>query len=126
VKRALELVGLFQQKLGLEAASEPSPISTKQLIDRHHLLTEELSEYLQAGDSGNVAEILDALCDLQYLLLGTVRLHGLEQIFPAAFLRVHKANMEKTPGVNSKRKLVSSDVVKPDGWHPADFSDLLK
>ena len=119
------MVGDFFRKMEISYAQRPTAISTKQLIDRHHLLAEELSEYLQAGDSGNVAEILDALVDLQYLLFGAVRLHGFQDIFETAFSRVHAANMGKEPGVNSKRKLVSSDVVKPSTWAPADLDDLV-
>ena len=115
---------LWDKQLGIPG-SVPQSISTKALIDRHHLLTEELSEYLQAGDSGNLVKILDALVDLQYLLLGTVVLHGMQGIFPEAFRRVHIANMNKLPGTNSKRILLSTDVIKPPEWTPAKLEDLV-
>jgi predicted HAD superfamily Cof-like phosphohydrolase len=127
MKAQLDMVGSFlYMKDLLTPGDSPQAISTKQLIDRHHLMTEELSEYLQAGDSGDLELILDALVDLQYLLFGTVLAHGMQDVFTEAFRRVHIANLGKKPGVQSTRKLLSTDVIKPKGWEPATFEDLVK
>ena len=122
------LVRKFARKMGFLVGATPRNLQAKDYIDRHHLMTEELSEYLLACASDDLPEILDALVDLQYLLLGTAIAHGLDQqnIFEKAFIRVHLANMKKTPGVNAKRELLSSDAVKPPGWKPADVASILE
>jgi len=43
----------------------------------------------------NKVEQLDALCDLQYVLSGTVHEHGFGNIFNAAFNEVQRSNMSK-------------------------------
>lgn len=126
MKTQLEFVEAFQWKMQHVMNCRPGQISTKQLLDRHHLMTEELQEYLQAGDSGDLGETLDALVDMQYLLLGTVIAHGFQEVFEEAFRRVHLANMAKEPGINARRKLLNQDAVKPSGWEPADLEDLVE
>ena len=86
-------------------------------------------------------QALDGLVDLEYVLHGTVLFHGFGEyrfdevtntrlsVFEAAFLRVHQANMAKQRAASvdeSKRKAGwSFDIVKPAGWKPATFLDLL-
>ena len=94
---------------------------------------------------------LDALVDLQYVLLGTAHLMGfntdakiVKQVqetpdempkpwsfvvnrFEEAWDRVQKANMTKVRTKNpadSKRKS-EYDVVKPEGWEPPQLHDLV-
>lgn len=47
------------------------------------------------GDKVNVIEELDALCDLEYVLMGKVLTAGLQEDFDNAFRTVHENNMTK-------------------------------
>ena len=121
----LDQVRQFLEAMEMPYAKRPAILSHKLCIDRHHLMLEELQEYLQATTSDSLYETLDALVDLQYLLLGTVLTHGLQDVFEEAFNRVHDANMQKEPGQNSRRRLMNTDAVKPIGWKPANLGDLV-
>ncbi len=60
-----------------------------------HLLAEELKELQEAVNDGNMVEIADALCDLQYVLAGAVLEFGLGGQFKSLFDEVHRSNMSK-------------------------------
>jgi len=75
----------------------------------------------------DLEKCLDALIDLEYVLLGTVHLHGFSGIYDQAFARVQAANMSKIRAErpeDSKRG-TGFDVVKPEGWEAPVFADLL-
>lgn len=75
----------------------PSPaIPQKSRCDlRAALLKEELSEFVQAIEAGDIVEVADALCDLQYVLAGAVLEFGLGEKFKALFEEVQRSNMSK-------------------------------
>ncbi|MFA6278003.1 MAG: nucleoside triphosphate pyrophosphohydrolase family protein [Pedobacter sp.] len=62
---------------------------------RIDLLAEELEELKEAVNQGNLVEVADALCDLQYVLAGAVLEFGLGTQFKSLFDEVHRSNMSK-------------------------------
>lgn len=62
---------------------------------RVSLLQEELNELKQAIDEGNLVEISDALCDIQYVLSGAILEFGMGDIFDELFEEVQRSNMSK-------------------------------
>lgn len=88
---------------------------------------EELEEYAEAVNTGDMARQLDALVDQMYVLLGTIYLHGWGPIFGEAWRRVHEKNMQKVRAkrLNPGTRDWTFDVVKPPGWEPADLGDLV-
>jgi predicted HAD superfamily Cof-like phosphohydrolase len=74
-----------------------SPIIVPQELakQRADFLYEEIQEYLDANESGDIVEILDALCDILYFLFGMVVIHGLQKYFTKGFDIVHRSNMSK-------------------------------
>lgn len=62
----------------------------------YNFILEELNEYKEACENGDVVGALDALCDITYVSLGNGTLtHGFkEQILPA-YAEVHASNMSK-------------------------------
>jgi len=71
---------------------------------------------------------LDALLDLEYVLLGTVSLLGLSAAWGPGWDRVHGANLLKVRGVKPDRKFSDHrwDVTKPPGWVAPDLRDLVR
>lgn len=75
--------------------------TTPQLVDlqtqelRCDLLTEELQEYKEANSSGNVVEVLDAITDMLYIVIGTAVQHGMQDVLEQAFSFVHSSNLSK-------------------------------
>ena len=89
---------------------------------RIEAMQEELDEY---RDANTFEDELDALVDLVVFTLGTAERQGMAGVFEEAFKRVMVANNAKELGPNQKRGSFELDLQKPEGWQPADLSDLL-
>ena len=74
-------------------------------------LYEEVDEFQTAR---TIEEQADALIDTVYVAMGALLEMGLAP--GPLFDEVHRANMERRPGKNSRRGDAQFDAVKPDGW----------
>ena len=70
-------------------------LGEKQNKLRFDLMKEENEEYLQAVQNKDIVEIADALCDMLYILCGTILEHGLQHKIEAVFDEIHRSNMSK-------------------------------
>ena len=62
----------------------------------YDFILEELEEYREACENGDIVEVLDALCDIAYVSLGNgVMLHGLKDKIWPAYQEVQASNMSK-------------------------------
>ena len=63
----------------------------------YDFVLEELEEYRQACENGDIVEVLDALCDIAYVSLGNgTMLHGLKDKIWPAYQEVQGSNMSKS------------------------------
>jgi predicted HAD superfamily Cof-like phosphohydrolase len=63
----------------------------------YDFIQEELAEYKEACEKGDIVEVLDALCDIAYVSLGNgVMLHGLKDRIWPAYQEVQASNMSKS------------------------------
>ena len=63
----------------------------------YDFIQEELAEYKEACEKGDIVEILDALCDITYVSLGNgTMLHGLKGHIWKAYQEVQASNMSKS------------------------------
>jgi hypothetical protein len=62
----------------------------------YNFILEELEEYKHACETGNIVEVLDALCDITYVSLGNgAMLHGLKNKVWSAYQEVQASNLSK-------------------------------
>jgi hypothetical protein len=62
----------------------------------YNFILEELEEYKHACETGNIVEVLDALCDITYVSLGNgAMLHGLKDKVWDAYQEVQASNLSK-------------------------------
>ena len=62
----------------------------------YDFILEELEEYKEACERGDIVEVLDALCDITYVSLGNgTMLHGLKSKIWPAYQEVQASNMSK-------------------------------
>ena len=62
----------------------------------YNFILEELEEYKQACERGDIVEVLDALCDITYVSLGNgAMLHGLKDKVWPAYMEVQASNLSK-------------------------------
>lgn len=89
-------VETFNETFGKPNNYEPIIPEKKEWQFVYDFILEELEEYKEACETGNIVEVLDALCDIAYVSLGNgTMLHGLkDQIWPA-YLEVQASNMSK-------------------------------
>ena len=63
----------------------------------YNFILEELEEYKEACEKGDIVGILDALCDITYVSLGNgTMLHGLKGQIWKAYQEVQESNMSKS------------------------------
>lgn len=92
---------------------------------RVQLMTEELSEVVDAMAQGQVAETLAELADLRYVCDGTALCLGLGDALVPATLEIHRANMSKLGPDGKPIKNSAGRVVKGPNFRKADVRHLL-
>lgn len=122
----IQMVTEFHEKFGLKLDSGFRFLGKKEQKFRNGAKFEELAEYIEAVAMADPEEILDALVDLQYFVLGTVHRHGLAEVFDVAFRRVHAANMAKEVNHTNQRRGFELEVTKPADWQPPYLHDLIE
>lgn len=82
----------------------------------YDFILEELEEYREACENGNIVEVLDALCDITYVSLGNgVMLHGLKDKIWPAYLEVQASNMSKACSTEEEAILTVSKRSEEQG-----------
>jgi predicted HAD superfamily Cof-like phosphohydrolase len=62
----------------------------------YNFILEELDEYKEAAEKGDIVEVLDAFCDIMYVLSAGVMAFGLKDKFLAAYNEVQESNLSKS------------------------------
>jgi len=87
----------FNHTMGKPNNYKPTIPNKKEWQFVYDFVLEELEEYREACERGDIVEILDALCDITYVSLGNgVMLHGLKDKIWPAYQEVQASNMSKS------------------------------
>ena len=107
----------FHRKFGLTVGETPK---VRDANLRGMLIYEEAQETLKALPHHDMVGIVDGLCDLIYVCLGTAVAFGidLDEFWDA----VHKSNMAKEGGATR----ADGKLLKPEGWQPPDIAGILE
>ena len=75
---------------------EPTIPEKKEWKFVYDFILEELEEYREACERGDIIEVLDAICDIAYVSLGNATmLHGLKDKIWPAYQEVQASNLSK-------------------------------
>jgi predicted HAD superfamily Cof-like phosphohydrolase len=86
----------FNATMGKPNNYTPNIPEEKEWMFVYNFILEELEEYKHACETGNIVEVLDALCDITYVSLGNgAMLHGLKDKVQDAYAEVQASNMSK-------------------------------
>ena len=86
----------FNSTMGKPNNYEPTIPEKKEWQFVYDFILEELEEYKEACEKGDIVEILDVLCDIAYVSLGNgTMLHGLKDKIWPAYQEVQASNMSK-------------------------------
>ncbi len=122
--KELEDVRKFHEKMGFLTFNTPGHLTSRKLKERIRCLREELKEFEEACESQDLCAQADALIDLDYFVKGTALMLGLP--WTELWDEVHRANMEKTRGGKIREGVLHPVcAVKPEGWRPPDFKEIL-
>ena len=98
----------FNRTFGKPNNYEPTVPEEKEWKFVYDFCIEEINEYREACENGDIVEILDALCDIAYVTLGNgVMLHGLKDKIWPAYQEVQASNMSKSCKTGRKQKKLS-------------------
>ena len=87
----------FNETFGKPNNYEPTIPEKNEWMFVYDFIQEELAEYKEACEKGDIVEILDALCDITYVSLGNgTMLHGLKGKIWEAYQEVQASNMSKS------------------------------
>ena len=87
----------FNHTMGKPNNYKPTIPIKKEWQFVYDFVQEELEEYREACERGDIVEILDALCDITYVSLGNgAMLHGLKDKIWPAYQEVQASNMSKS------------------------------
>lgn len=92
----LRLVEKFNTKFDKLNNTTPQIPSDKECEFIFNFITEELDEFKEAYESKNLVEVLDAFCDIQYVLNAGILAFGLQDKFTEAYEEVQASNMSKS------------------------------
>jgi NTP pyrophosphatase (non-canonical NTP hydrolase) len=120
----LALVKAWHQHFKVPVIDAPSlPKSRAEM--RLAILEEEVRELREAVEAGDLVEVLDALCDIQYVVDGTFLEFGLHQLKDEAFNEVHSSNMSKLGEDGQPILREDGKVLKGPNFSPPDLAKVL-
>ena len=86
----------FNAVMGKPNNYEPVIPERKEWEFVYNFILEELEEYREACERGDIVEVLDALCDITYVATGNgAMLHGLKSKIWPAYQEVQASNLSK-------------------------------
>jgi len=89
-------VEVFNKTMGKPNNYSPVIPEEKEWMFVYNFILEELEEYKEACEKGDIVGVLDALCDITYVSLGNgTMLHGLKGHIKDAYAEVQASNMSK-------------------------------
>jgi predicted HAD superfamily Cof-like phosphohydrolase len=117
-------VGEFHTAFGLPLHVMPQDRVDPTLAAlRVDLLEEEVAEFRQASQEGDVVAIADALGDIAYVLYGTALTYGIN--LDAVIAEVHRSNMSKLDTDGKPILRGDGKVLKPATYSPPELRRVL-
>ena len=120
----LSLVREWHQSFQVPVENDPVlPEGRREM--RLAILEEEVSELREAVEAGNMVQVLDALCDIQYVLDGTFLEFGLHHVKSQAFNEVHGSNMSKLGADGAPILRADGKVLKGPNFRRPDLAQFI-
>lgn len=118
MKKELSLVTEFHKKFGSPVLEAPALIPKDRTDFRHRLMAEEVLEYKEGVEKGDLENIAKELADILYATYGSILEHGLQDKMDEIFTEVHRSNMSK--------EYNEYKATKGKYYFPADIKSILK
>jgi hypothetical protein len=117
-------VETFNATMGKPNNYEPVIPEENEWMFVYNFILEELEEYKEACETGNIVEVLDALCDIAYVSIGNgAMLHGLKDKLWEAYQEVQASNMSKAC-VNEEEAQKTVEVRSKEQNEPCHYEKV--
>ncbi|MBN2448592.1 MAG: nucleoside triphosphate pyrophosphohydrolase family protein [Phycisphaerae bacterium] len=113
------MVKEFHEKYGAPVGDKPAQIGVKDRLRRARLIVSEAAEFLDAADTGDFVEMVDALADILVVTYGAAVEMGVD--LEPVFAEVQRSNMSKNGGKDAGGK-----ILKGPGFLPPDIPGELR
>ena len=124
-KDTLAIVKEWHESFDVPVVDAPS-IPKERAQMRLTILEEEVGELRAAVEVGDLIEVLDALCDIQYVRDGTFLEFGLHGVKQDAMEEVHASNMSKLGADGRPVLREDGKVLKGPDFRQPDLARILK
>ncbi len=116
----------FHEVFGIDIGKPISVPNSSQHTLHYNLLQEELLEFKEACEEGDIVKIADALADMQFILSSVVIEHGLHDIFEDLCLEVCRSNMSKrNPDGTVERRKDGKVVTRGENFFRPNLKGIL-
>lgn len=117
-------VETFNATMGKPNNYEPVIPSENEWMFVYNFILEELEEYKHACETGDIVEVLDALCDIAYVSIGNgAMLHGLKDKLWEAYQEVQASNMSKAC-VNEEEAQATVELRSKEQGEPCHYEKV--
>lgn len=113
--KPLQSVAEFHKTFQLPIVDKPVIPSKERCALRIALLQEELNELKEAIEENDLLEVVDAFCDIQYVLSGAILEFGVGEKFEKLFNEVHRSNMSKACDTEEDAKATQEKYMNEKG-----------
>lgn len=109
-----------------EVPINPKPsLPDERIAMRLAILEEEVRELREAIETNDMTEVLDALCDIQFVLDGTFLEFGLHGVKDDAFQEVYRSNMSKLGEDGRPVHREDGKVMKGPNFTPPNLAQFI-
>ena len=117
-------VETFNATMGKPNNYEPVIPEENEWMFVYNFILEELEEYKHACETGDIVEVLDALCDIAYVSIGNgAMLHGLKDKLWDAYQEVQASNMSKAC-VNEEEAQATVELRSKEQGEPCHYEKV--
>tara|TARA_R100001463_G_scaffold28613_5_gene65569 strand:- start:129 stop:509 length:381 start_codon:yes stop_codon:yes gene_type:complete len=116
----------FNEAFGIESRDTFGNVLPKDFNLEYNMAKEELDEYMEACKNNDKVEILDAIVDQLYLLVGKAHKHGVSpKLLKEAYEEVHRSNMSKLTNEGKVLKRDDGKIIKSANFTPPDLEKMI-
>ena len=125
MNKQLESVKEFHRTYNQPILSTPQIPSLERCKLRYDLIAEELKEFKDAYEAGDIVEVADALSDLTYVVNGSYLEFGLGDLQEELFDEVQRSNMSKLDADGNVLYHPNGKVKKSDLFSEPDLKSII-
>jgi len=125
MKKQINQVRDFHHAFKSTVLETPTIPDFSRVYLRQNLLVEEVNELGVASSKGDIVEVMDAIIDSMYVLIGTAHEFGLAHLLEDCFDEVHQSNMSKLDKNGNPVFREDGKILKGENYFRPDLKKIL-